>query len=365
MHSEIELINEFFMKNIATLSGLVLLLAGCSGSGVTIRGGIDCGGAGKTIVAERVVPSGIRFVDSVKTDRKGNFNLFIEQKPGVPEFYTLRIADGGSVPLLAEASEKIVVRIADSTAREYTVNGSEGSALVQQANDILALENPIVRKQEAAKFISAHAGSLAAIVPLYQTAGDGSFVFADDAADVVYFGMVSDSLGKRYPDSPYAQALAADVQSFANVAAAGRLVAESMDNEVSFPDLDLPDVLGNRRKLSDLKGKVILLSFTAANLPELKILNRELVEIYDRHAAQGFEVYQVSLDLNKAQWIGSVADQRLPWISVNDLRGGESPAVRLYNVQKIPANFLIDREGNIVRRNLAPGDIESAVTELL
>lgn len=355
-------------KNIVTLliiSGATLLLAGCSGSGVTIRGGIAEGGNGKTIVVERVIPSGTRFVDSVKTDRKGNFNLFIEQKPGVPEFYTLRIATGGSIPLLADAAEKIVVRIADSTAREYTVTGSEGSALVQEANGILAQEDPIARKQAAAKFISAHAGSLASIVPLYQTAADGSFVFADDAADVVYFGMVSDSLGSRYPGSPYAQALAADVQSFANVAAAGRLVAENMDNEVTFPDLDLPDVLGKRRKLSDLNGKVILLSFTASNLPELKILNRELVDVYDKHSAEGFEVYQVSLDMNKAQWIGSVSEQRLPWISVCDLRGGESPAVKLYNVQKIPANFLIDREGNIVRRNLTPKDIESAVAELL
>ena len=85
----------------------------------------------------------------------------------------------------------------------------------------------------------------------------------------------------------------------------------------------------------------------------------------EKYAAQGFEVYQVSLDANKAQWIGSVAEQRLPWISVCDLRGGDSPAVKLYNVQKIPANFLIDREGNIVRRNVASTGIEGAVKELL
>ncbi|HJE87917.1 peroxiredoxin family protein [Rikenella microfusus] len=354
------------MKNITPFLGTAaLLLAGCSGSGVTVRGDIAAGGSGKTIVVERVVPTGARFVDSVRTDRNGNFNLFIEQEPGVPEFYNLRIAGGGNVPLLADASEKIVVRIADSTARRYDVTGSAGSALVQEANDILAQADPVARKQAAAGFISRHAGSLAAIVPLYQTAADGSFVFADDVTDVVYFGMVSDSLNNRYPGSPYALALAADVQGFENAAATGRLLAENMDNVVSFPDLDLPDALGKRHKLSDLGGKVILLSFTASNLPELKILNRELVEVHNRHAAQGFEVYQVSLDTDKAQWIRSVAEQRLPWISVSDQLGGDSPAVRLYNVQKIPANFLIDREGNIVRRNVPPTEIEAAVKELL
>ena len=73
----------------------------------------------------------------------------------------------------------------------------------------------------------------------------------------------------------------------------------------------------------------------------------------------------MSLDTDKAQWIRSVAEQRLPWISVSDQLGGDSPAVRLYNVQKIPANFLIDREGNIVRRNVPPTEIEAAVKELL
>ena len=353
------------MKHIATLLGATLLLAGCSESGVNIRGNVAVGGSGKTLVVERVTPTGSRFVDSLRIGRQGNFSLFVKQQADVPEFYTLRIAGGGSVPLLAEVPEKIVVRIPDSTASEYTVTGSEGSVLVQEANAILAQADPIARKQAAAQFISQHAGSMASIVPLYHLAADGTFVFTDDASDVVYFGIVSDSLNARYPDSPYAQALAADMQGFANAAETARLLSEGMDNVVDFPEIELPDVLGKRQKLSDLKGKVILLSFTASNLPELKILNRELVEVYDRHAAQGFEVYQVSLDTDKAQWIRSVSEQRLPWISVSDQLGGESPAVRLYNVQRIPANFLIDREGNIVRRNVSSAEMEAAVSELL
>lgn len=353
------------MRHIATLFIFSALLAGCSGSGVTIRGEIAEGGARKTILVERVGPAGARFVDSVRTDRRGEFSLFVEQKPGVPEFYNLHIVGGGNVPLLAEAAEKIVLQMADSTAREYAVAGSEGSTLVQEANRILAQTDPVARKQAAAMFISAHAGSMAAIVPLYQTAIDGSFVFADDVADVAYFGIVSDSLNARYPGSAYARALAADVKSFDNAAKAGQAVAEQMENVAGFPELDLPDVLGKRQKLSDLKGRVILLSFTASNLPELKILNRELVEVYEKYAERGFAVYQVFLDLDKAQWIRSVAEQRLPWISVNDLQGGESAAVRVYNVRKIPANFLIDAEGNIVRRDVAPTEIEAAVAGLL
>ena len=125
------------MKHIATLLGATLLLAGCSESGVNIRGNVAVGGSGKTLVVERVTPTGSRFVDSLRIGRQGNFSLFVKQQADVPEFYTLRIAGGGSVPLLAEVPEKIVVRIADSTASEYTVTGSEGSVLVQEANAIL------------------------------------------------------------------------------------------------------------------------------------------------------------------------------------------------------------------------------------
>lgn len=370
------------------------MLSACSGSGVTVRGDIAQGGGGKTILVERISPNGAKVVDSVKTDRKGSFSVFIEQKGETPEFYTLRLPGGASVPLLAAASEKIVVQIADSAASSYSVKGSEGSAQVLEANRILAASAlkldslavifnqtadtavqrriareygaaEVARKQVTIGFLMKNAGSLAAIVPLYQSTRGGEFVFGDQPEDVLYFRMVSDSLNSRYPDSPYAKSLAADVQSFDNIAAAGQKMAENMDNVVTFPELNLPDVLGKKQRLSDLKGKVILLSFTASNLPELKILNRELVEVHHKYAKQGFEVYQVSLDMNKAQWIGSVADQRLPWISVCDLQGGNSAAVSLYNVQRIPANFLIDREGNIVRRNLGSAEIGAAVAAAL
>lgn len=353
------------MKNILALLSTVVLLSSCAGDGVTINGNIAKGGIEKTIIVERVLPVGSRFVDSVKSNNKGDFEIFIEQESKTSEFYTLRIVDGGSVSLLTATLEQIIVNIADSTGREYTVAGSEGSLLVQQANTILAIPEPINRKQRAAVFLAQNRGSLAAIVPLYQKAVDGSFIFVDDQSDVVYFSMVSDSLSRRYPESPYAEALADDVQKFNNIAEAQKLVADNMDNVVTFPEIDMPDVLGKRQKLSDHKGDVILLSFTASNIPELKIMNRELVEVYNKHSAEGFAVYQVSLDQNKAQWIGSVAEQRLPWTSVCDLKGAESIAVRTYNVQKIPANFLINREGDIVRRDVPASEIEAAVIEIL
>lgn len=341
-----------------------------------------------------MIPAGLKFVDSVKTDKRGNFTVKLEQgKILSPEFYNLRIKGGGVVSLLLESGEKVKVQVADSTARTYTLEGSQGSLKVQEANRLLgmgaskldSLERVFDRTEDAAEleriageyvaletarkqavisFLVGNAGSMATIVPLYKPMRDGNFVLGE-TEEVIYYRMVADSLSARYPEAPYTRSLLTDVKRMENVVGGSSLIESNLDNEVTFPDINLPDVLGKRRRLSDLKGKVILLSFTASNVPEFKVLNRELVEVYEKYKEQGLEIYQVSLDANKAQWINSVAEQRLPWISVCDFQGADSPAVTLYGVQTVPTNFLIDREGHIVNRGVKQSEIETAIKPLL
>lgn len=385
------------MRKISTLAiAAATLFTACSGPEVTVRGDISESGAGKTILLERVLPAGTQVVDSVKADNAGKFEVKItprDKKQDIPEFYNLRIAEGGMVPLLISKGEKVAVHIADQSAKRYSLEGSPGSSLVWEANRILAMntarldslelaydrtEDPtqlqeiakeyaaleVERKQAAIAFLMQHPGSLAAIVPLYQPVKGGDFLFGE-VEDVVYFRMVADSLSSRYPQAAYTKSLQSDTRNMENLVGGTNLVLQNLDNEVTFPEIDLPDVLGRKKKLSDLKGNVILLSFTASNVAQFKILNRELVEVYEKYAPKGFEVYQVSLDRNKAEWINGVSEQRLPWISVCDLQGADSPAVTLYNVEKIPTNFLIDREGHIVKRGLASSEIGPAVQALL
>ena len=78
----------------------------------------------------------------------------------------------------------------------------------------------------------------------------------------------------------------------------------------------------------------------------------------------GFEVYQVAIDTSKAIWITAVQEQQLPWVSVSDLRGRGSAALGLYNVQKLPTNFLIDRNGTIVARDIYGEKLERELDEL-
>ncbi|MBR5807147.1 MAG: TlpA family protein disulfide reductase, partial [Alistipes sp.] len=117
--------------------------------------------------------------------------------------------------------------------------------------------------------------------------------------------------------------------------------------------------------LSSLEGNVILVDFWSAEAGNSNALNAELKEIYENYHSKGFYVYQVSADTSKAAWITAVQEQRLPWISVCDFRGDFSPMLRAYNVRKLPSNFLIDREGKIISKDLYSDALERQLAKML
>ena len=135
---------------------------------------------------------------------------------------------------------------------------------------------------------------------------------------------------------------------------------------ISFPELSLPDADGNTRLLSELEGKVIVLSFWSVSQDEHKMFNVELADLYRKYHDRGLEVYQVSLDIDKPSWAATVRSQGLPWISVNDGLGIDSPSVLAYNISRIPSMFVIDRAGNPVANDVFEKDaLERLLQSLL
>ncbi|MBQ2194293.1 MAG: TlpA family protein disulfide reductase, partial [Bacteroidales bacterium] len=135
---------------------------------------------------------------------------------------------------------------------------------------------------------------------------------------------------------------------------------------ISFPELALPDVEGNIRILSELEGGVIILSFWSVGQEEHKMFNVELAELYRKYHDRGLEVYQVSLDIDKPSWAATVKNQAMPWISVNDGLGLDSPAVIAYNIDHVPSMFVIDREGGIAATDLFDQDaLDQLIRKLL
>lgn len=384
------------MKNIALLIILISALpftTSCSRNKATIKGNL-CDLKGETLVLEQIEGNTVTFIDSIKVDDSGNFSTKYKfDNDKLPTFLNLR-HNNDYITLLVEPKEKIEISSVINLSRTYTVKGSLGSEQLKAINNslleasnaidslygiynqtdsitvkesILAeIQNAYIKhKKGSIDFIMNNPSSLVSIVALYQRMPNGITVFGDKN-DILYFKMVNDSLKKEYPESKYVIAMSRDLREQENRHSLDDLIRNSILNRDNngLPEIDLRDIYGRSFKLSDLKGKVVLLSFWSYTLPNNGAINAEMRQIYDQVKDKGFEIYQVALDENKAEWIGAVISQTIPWISVRDPKGAGSIVARNYNISTMPANFLIDRDGNIVGKNIWGADLANKINSL-
>lgn len=132
------------------------------------------------------------------------------------------------------------------------------------------------------------------------------------------------------------------------------------------PDLAYPNPDGKILKLSDLRGKVVILDFWASWCGPCRRENPNVRRIYGLYHDKGLEVFSVSLDKDAASWKKAIADDKLIWPThVSDLKQWQSAAAATYGVRSIPSTFVIDREGRIVAKDLRGAELENAVKQLL
>jgi peroxiredoxin len=151
---------------------------------------------------------------------------------------------------------------------------------------------------------------------------------------------MADSLALSYPDSRYVKALRKEVER-----RMGRLELDALINsaeQIAYPEIELPDVNGQKRKLSEVDSKVVIIQFWTATNLEQKLFNVDVFKpLYEEFHDKGLEIYQVSLDADKVLWAQTVKQQAHPWISVCDSRGTASPFAASYNLQILPSMFVI------------------------
>jgi len=132
------------------------------------------------------------------------------------------------------------------------------------------------------------------------------------------------------------------------------------------PKIALPNIENKTVELSSLEGKVVLVTFWASWCRYCKNdITQTLIPLYEKYRNQGFEIYSVSLDENAQNWSAFSSANKINWTNVIDPGGFKSENTIKYGIERVPQNFLINKDGQLIAKDLKAKDLESEIKELL
>jgi peroxiredoxin len=123
-------------------------------------------------------------------------------------------------------------------------------------------------------------------------------------------------------------------------------------------EIALKNAKGETEKLSDLRGKLVLIDFWASWCGPCRHSNKDLMKLYSKYKTKGFEIYGISIDDNAEAWKKAIASDHITWKQVNEQGGWESSLANAWKIEVIPSSFLLDKEGKVIARDPTPGEIE-------
>ena len=352
-------------------------LAACSSDKASLKLKVD-GAADREVVLSMLNISQVDVVDTLKTDASGNASVKIDLPYKSPNFYYLTYNGVQIASLLLSPGDKAKVEV-DSNGRNLKISGSKESELLQEVdasiaksqksfdslsvqliacNDIGDTESVkrlrvelgklyVTQKQAAVRHLVKYPYSFTNLRNLYRHFNE-NFPMFSDITDGVYYRQLCDSLKTLYPNSPYVTSLDNDAVSLFNDMELSYRLKDAQ--QAVFPEISLPDTKAEIKNLTALIGKPFILLFWDPSDNTQKMFNAELEKIYSQFKGRGLEIYSVCVGTDKAYWNSIVS--RFPWINVCDGKGNATQGLVQYNVTKLPALFLFNREGAIVGKDI-------------
>lgn len=387
------------LYSAAVIMVAALALTSCNNKKFHINGNIT-EAKDSMLYLENISLNGPVKIDSVKLGEDGAFDFQENAMDSItPDFYRLRIANQ-TINLSIDSTETVTVKAAyPQMSYKYEVEGSENCNTIKelslkqmllQSNINGIVKNPNIGVDSVDVIVTRmlneykqdvktnyifkapmQASSYYALFQTIQLGNTNSLIFnpRNNKEDVKVFAAVATSWDTYYPGAERGKNLH-------NIAIEGMKDIRIIENQMAQQKIDaskvqvngcielaLQDNKGQVRRLSDLKGKVVLLDFHAFASSESTKRIMMLRELYNKYHAAGLEIYQVSVDPDEHFWKTSTA--ALPWISVRDENGIQGKSLTLYNVQSIPTFFLIDRNNTLQARDAQIKDLDAAIKNLL
>ena len=383
------------ISSLMTLLVAALVITSCGGGKFHVKGNITKA-KDSVLYFENMSLDGPVAIDSVKLSESGEFS-FSDDAPGAPEFYRLRIANQ-IINLSVDSTETITVK-ADypRMSTGYTVEGSEQCNVIKdlalkqinlqafvmgiENNPAIgydAVEDTIVKTIEKYKeyiklnYIYKQPMKASSYFALFQTIGN-RLIFnpRQSKEDIKAFAAVATSWDTYYPNSLRGENLHnIAIEGMKNVrilenklAASQRGIDPSKVNVSNIIEIALADNHGNQRRLTDMKGKVVLLDFHVFGAEGSTQRIMKLREIYNKYHSKGLEIFQVSFDPDEHFWKTQTA--ALPWICVHDDAAMNSNLLTLYNIQQLPTFFLVDKNNVLYKRDAQIKNLDAEIQSLL
>ncbi len=302
--------------------------------------------------------SKMQVIAKAPIDASGNFKIEIEE-PLTPGIYRLRVGSQRAITYFNGTEKQVTLETEMGKIGSYDFTLENAPA----ANEMLKTIGQVRKKELSASDLAKIAEETEDPIAAMQYAS----MIPPSAENLVVMKKVAGRLDAQYPDSEYTSTFKAQVNNLESQIAR-RQAQEVVKVGQPAPDIALPDPEGNVMRLSDLKGKVVLLDFWASWCGPCRRANPHVVKTYNKYKDKGFTVYSVSLDRpgQAARWKQAIKQDKLTWpYHVSDLKYWNSAPAATYGVRGIPKTFLIDKDGTIASTNVSPYSLDQALEELL
>jgi peroxiredoxin len=354
------------------LTLLLFAIYSCKDNGAfTISGTVTNPGSLKKIFLLAADSAGVAVVDSTNLSDRGKFQF--KHKAPYENLYRLRV--GGSIfDLIAKNGDAIdfSTNLTDNT-HSYQIAGSDESEKYKEFNKLNNFYGEKTSKitqeyQDKAQATGKESDSLIKIyLPMFQknikeySAEVLKFMNKNKHTLAGFYAATSLEPGKFEPQLiAYADDIKDDFKDNPGVQTFIRQMMNLKPVSVGHkaPDFTIAGIDGKPIKLADYKGKYVMLDFWASWCVPCRQENPNVVKQYAIYKSRGLNILGISLDQDKAKWEQAVIADKLSWSHGSDLKNFEGPTERLYHIEAIPSNFIIDPQGIIVAKNVTGADLE-------